>query len=121
MLGDDARQRHGQVVAKREIGLARCFVLAAPSILKISLVALVAVLAGQRLDVLERRRLERLEAIAPIHVVDDANHVVTPADVVGKKVAHAARGARLLWHKVSNARLKQGYEMTGTLTDIRTL
>ncbi len=68
MLGDDARERHGEVVAQRQVGLARRLVLAAAQHLEDQLVAFFAVLAGQRLDVLERRRLERLEAVAPVDV-----------------------------------------------------
>ena len=68
MFGDDARERHGQVVAKREIGFARRLVLAAAQHFENELVAFFAVLAGQRLDVLERRRLERLEPVSPVDV-----------------------------------------------------
>ena len=56
VLGDDARERHRQVVAQREVGLARS-ASCSPRfrILKISLVAFLAVLADQRLDVLDGR------------------------------------------------------------------
>jgi hypothetical protein len=52
-MRDDARQRHGQVVAQREIGLPRRLVLAALQDLEDELIALVAVLAEQRLEVLD--------------------------------------------------------------------
>src|SRR5262249_57874434 len=55
------------------------------------LVAFGAVVAEQRLDVLERRRLERLEAVVLVDLADDVDHVLPPADVVRKKVAGPAR------------------------------
>ena len=58
-------------------------------------VALLAVLPHQRLDVLDGGRLERLEAVAPVHVGDHADHVLAPPDVLGEEVAHAARGLGL--------------------------
>jgi hypothetical protein len=70
----DARQRHGEVVAQRQIGLPARLVLAALEDLEDELIALVAVLAQQRLEVLDRRRLERLEAVA---LVDPATTPIT--------------------------------------------
>ena len=64
--------------------------LAALQDLEDELVALVAVLAEERLDVLEGRRLQRLEAVAFVDVANDADHVLAPADVVGEKIARAA-------------------------------
>ena len=61
-----------------------------------SLLPFLAVLARQRLDVLERRRLERLEAVAPIHVLDDADDVIATPDVFRKEIPHAAGRASLL-------------------------
>src|SRR6185503_11448246 len=87
ILRDDARQRHGQVVAQREIGLAAGLVLAAPEDLENQLVAFLAVLARQRLDVLERRRLERLEAVALVDPAHHADDVFPAPDVVGEEVA----------------------------------
>jgi len=78
----------------REIGFAGVLVLAALQDLENELVALVAVLSQQRLDVLERRRLERLEAVALVHLSHDADDVLAPADFVGKKIACAARRLR---------------------------
>ena len=69
--------------------------LAALQDLENELVALLAVLAEQRLDVLERRRLERLEPVALVDAADDADDVLAPADVVGKKVAGARAGVSL--------------------------
>ena len=67
VLGHDTRERHRQVVAQREIGLAAGLVLAALENLEDELVAFLAVLAEQCLDVLGGRRLERLE---PVAIVD---------------------------------------------------
>ena len=71
-------------------------VLAAAQHLEYELRALVAVLPRQGLDVLEGRRLERLEPVVPVHVRHDADDVVAAPDIVGEKIAHATRGARLL-------------------------
>ncbi len=87
VLRDDAGERNGQVVAQRQIRFAALLVLAAAQDLENQLVAFLAVLAEQRLDVLERRRLERLEPIAFVHTADDPDDVLAPADVVGKKIA----------------------------------
>ena len=92
ILRDDARERHGQVVAQREIGLAARLVLAALENLENELVAFFAVLAEQRLDVLERGRLERLEPVALVHLANDADHVLAATDVVGQEVARPAGG-----------------------------
>src|SRR5207247_6837885 len=54
VLRHDARERHGQVVAQREVRVAGVLVLAALQDLENQLVAFLAVLAEQRLDVLER-------------------------------------------------------------------
>ena len=75
ILRDDARQRHGQVVAQRQIGLARLPLLAALEDLEDEPVALFAVLAEQRLDVLDGRRLERLEPVPLVDVRDDVEDV----------------------------------------------
>jgi hypothetical protein len=89
---DDARERHREVVAQGKIGLARRLVLAAPQHLENELVAFFAVLAGQRLDVLERRRLERLEAVAAVDVLDDSDDVFAAAHVLRQEIAHPSRG-----------------------------
>src|SRR6185295_10035649 len=52
VLRDDARERHGQVVAEREVGLPGCLVLAALEDLEYELVAFLAVFAEECLDVL---------------------------------------------------------------------
>src|SRR5258705_356182 len=54
------------------------------------LVAFVAVLAEQRLDVLERGRFERLESVALVHFADHTNDVLPPPHVVGEKVSGAS-------------------------------
>src|SRR5262249_52055131 len=76
VLCNDARERDGEVVAQREVGLAGVLVLAALENFENELVAFFAVLAEQRLDVLECRRLEGLEAVALVDVADDADHVL---------------------------------------------
>ena len=91
VLRDHARERDGQVVAERKIGLAGSFVLAAAQDLENELVALLSVLPRERLDVLERWRLERLEAVPLVHAADDVDDVLAAADVAGKEVACAAR------------------------------
>ncbi len=96
MLRHHARERDGQVVAQREVGLAGRFVLAAAQHLVYELVALFAVLARQRLDVLERGCLERLESVALVHAPDDVDDVLAPADVFGQEIAHPASGLRML-------------------------
>src|SRR5262249_48319134 len=90
ILRDRTGQRHGEVVAQGEVRFAGVLVLAALQDLENQLVAFFAVLAEQRLDVLERRRLERLEAVALVDVADNVDHVLPPADVVRKKVAGPA-------------------------------
>ena len=92
VLGHHARERHGQVVAQRQVGLARGGVLAALEDLEDELIALVAVLAEQRLDVLDSRRLERLEAVALVDALDDVDDEGAAAEVGRQEVAHPARG-----------------------------
>ena len=65
ILGDNACERHRQIVTKRKIGFPGRFMLAAAEHLENQLVAFFAVLPRERLDVLQRRRLERLEAVPP--------------------------------------------------------
>ena len=91
MLGDDARERDRQVVPQGEIRPAARLVLAALEDLEDELVALFPVLAQERLEVLHRRRLERLVPVPLVHRGDDANDVLATAHLVGQKVAHAAR------------------------------
>src|SRR5437016_7441482 len=55
ILCDHSRQGNGEVVAKREICTARRLVLASLQNLENQLVAFIAVLPEQRLDILERR------------------------------------------------------------------
>ena len=100
VLRDDARERHRQVVAQGQVRFARRLVLSAPQHFENELRAFLAILPRQRLDVLERRRLERLEPVSPVNGLDDADDVVAASYILGEKVTHAARGARVLWHKV---------------------
>jgi hypothetical protein len=55
------------------------------------LIAFFAVLPHQRLEVLNRRGFERFEAVALVDLLDDADDVLPPSDVLGQEVAHAAR------------------------------
>ena len=92
MLGHHPRQRHRQVVAQRQIGLAGRLVLAAAKHLENQLVAFFAVLAGEGLDVLERRRFERLKSIAPVGLLDHGDDVFAATDVLREEIAHPTRG-----------------------------
>ena len=56
------------------------------------LVALLAVFAEERLDVLERRRLERLEPVLLVHTPHDADDMLAPADIVRQKIARSPGG-----------------------------
>jgi hypothetical protein len=66
VVRDDTGQRHGEVVAQSEVGLAGGLPFSAFQNLVNELVAFVAVLAEQGLDIFDRRRLERLEAVARV-------------------------------------------------------
>jgi hypothetical protein len=72
-------------------------VLAPAQDLENELVALLAVLPEQRLDVFEGRGFERLESVPLVHVADDADDVFTPSDFVRKKIAGSARWFRRHW------------------------
>jgi hypothetical protein len=91
VFGHDARQRHGQIVAQREVCLACLLVLAPLEDFEDELIALFAVLPQQRLDVLDRRGLQRLKPVALVHPLDDADDILAPANIRGEKVAHPAR------------------------------
>jgi hypothetical protein len=67
-------------------------VLAALQDLEDELIALFAILPHQRLEVLDRRGLERFEAVALVHPPDHADDVLATPDVFREVVAHAARG-----------------------------
>ena len=82
ILRDDPCQRHRQIVAKREVRLAARLVLAALQNLENELVAFIAVLADERLDILERRRFQRLEPIAFVDADHHAHHVFPASNVV---------------------------------------
>ena len=66
-------------------------VLAALQDLENELVALFAVLAEKRLDILERGSLERLETISLVHVSNDTDDVFPPAYLIREIVARATR------------------------------
>ncbi len=92
VLRDDARERDRQIVPKRKIRFAGVLVLAALEDLEDQLVAFLAVLPQQRLNVLEGGRLERFEPVLLVHVADDTNHVFATAYLVWKEIACSARG-----------------------------
>ena len=112
ILRHHPRQRHRQIVSQRQVGLAGPFVLASLEDLENQLVAFVAVLPEQRLDVLERRRLERLEAVPLVHLPDNPDDVLTSSDVVGQEIARPARwlctAHPLLSHVVEPVRRRSG-------------
>jgi hypothetical protein len=97
VLGDDARERDRQIVPQREIRLAARLVLPAAQDLEDEPVAFFAVLAEQRLDVLEGRRFERLEALALVDLAHDAHHVLAAADLVRQKIARVPRRSDAAW------------------------
>ena len=55
------------------------------------LIAFFTILAHQRLDVFNGGSFQRLETIALVDLLDDADNVFAFAHVGGQKVAHAAR------------------------------
>src|SRR5690606_13938875 len=71
------------------------------------LVALVAVLAGQGLQPLERRRLQRLEAVPLEHLANLLEDPVTGAQRTGEKVAGARRRYELLSRHENSPDLRQ--------------
>ncbi len=91
ILRDHAREGHRQVVAERQISLTAPAFFTALEDAENQAVALLAVLPHQRVDVLGRWRFERFEPVTLVHAGDDAHHVLAPADVVGKKIAHPTR------------------------------
>src|SRR5215471_446931 len=91
VLRDDAGERYGEVIAKSEVGLAACLMLATTEDLEDQLVAFFTVLSEESLNVLERGRLERLEAITLVHVAHNRGDMLTPSNLVRKEVACAAR------------------------------
>ena len=98
ILGDHSRERHGEVVAQRQVCLAGFGALAALENLEDQAIAFFTVLALQRLEILDRRRLERLEAVLLIHVGDHADHVLPAPHVFRQEVAHSACWACIYRH-----------------------
>ena len=95
ILGDDARQRHCQIVAQSEVGLAGLLVLAALEDFEDELIAFFTVLAHQGLDVFDGGSFQRLETVALVHFFDYADDILTLTHIGGQKVTHAARGLGL--------------------------
>ena len=92
ILRHHARERNGEVVAQTKICLAGAALFPALENLEDEPIAFVAVLAEQRVEVLERRGLERLEPVARVDALDRVDHVRPPPHIVGEEVAHPARG-----------------------------
>ena len=55
-------------------------------------VALLAILAKERLDVLERRGLQRLEPVLFVHTTHGADDILASADIVWEKIARPPWG-----------------------------
>src|SRR5437773_6686714 len=91
ILRDNARERHSEVIAQGQVGLSSRLVLAALENLEYELVAFLAVLAEERLDVLDSRRFERFEAVALVDARDDGDDVLAAPYVLRQEIAHAAR------------------------------
>src|SRR5262245_41650296 len=90
ILRHDTSQRNREIVSQREVGVAARFVLSALQGLEGEPVALLAVRPKQRRDVIERRGLDRIEAVPHVHLPYDPNDIFTTADVVRQEVAGAA-------------------------------
>src|SRR5207249_2884325 len=91
ILRGDAGERDGEVVPERQIRLAARLVLTAAQDLEDELVALLPVLAEERLDVFESRRLERFEAVPLVHTSHKVDDVLAAAYLVREEVARAGR------------------------------
>ncbi|MGC4121722.1 MAG: hypothetical protein QM765_45530 [Myxococcales bacterium] len=100
VLGVDAGERDGQVVAQRGVGQVllqhrlaalehAAQGLAAVQDPEDELVALVAVLAHQRVQALHRRRLERVEAVLAVDAADHVEDELAAAHVARQEVARA--------------------------------
>src|SRR5207248_11396690 len=74
------------------------FVLAAPKDLEDQLVALVAVLAHEHVQPLERGRGERLEAVPCEHRPDQGERPLAGLVLAGEEVTGPRRGIELRWH-----------------------
>ena len=98
VLGNHPRQRHGEIVPQRQIRLPGRLVLAALENLENEPVALLAVLAHQRLEVLDRGSFQRLEPVSLVDILDLADDVLAPAHVFRQEVAHPARRLSS-WHR----------------------
>jgi hypothetical protein len=95
VVRDHTRQRHCQVVTEREVGrVSQRDVLqrvATLQDLENELIALFAVLPHEGFEILDGRRLERLEAVALVDTLDDPDDVFAAPHVFREEVAHAAR------------------------------
>ena len=77
-------------------GIGTWFVLTAPKDLEDQFVALVPVLAGEHVQPLKRRGLERLEAVAGEHGADGRESAFAPLELGGEEIAGPGRGVELL-------------------------
>jgi hypothetical protein len=89
VLRDEARERHGEVEAQRDAAAA---VVLEPVQL---LVGLRSALAGQDLLVLERRRVDREEAVGAVHAPRRVHERLARDHLLGKVVPEAFQRARL--------------------------
>src|SRR6266496_294347 len=91
ILGDDTSQRHGQIVAQRQIRFAGLFVFAALENFEDELIAFLAIFSPERLDVFNSGSFQGLETVAFVDFLNHADDVLAFADLFRKKVAHTAR------------------------------
>lgn len=91
-----AGQGNREVVPQREIRLPARFVFATAEDLEDELVALVAVLAGEHVETLEGRCLERLEAEAGEHRTDGREGALTLLEFGCEEIPGPGRGIELL-------------------------
>src|SRR6185369_155657 len=83
ILSHDAGEGNRQIVPQREIRFARSLVNATLKYLEDELTPFFAILTRQRFDILNGRRLERLKAVAAVHVLDHTDNVIAFANVLG--------------------------------------
>ena len=85
---DDARQRHGQVVAQPDLATAGVLEV-------VHQLFVFARLAGEDVEILQRRRIERLEAVALEDVAEDADDPLAQDHLLRQVVAEPLEDACL--------------------------
>src|SRR5260221_533573 len=110
-----AHGRHGQVIAQRQVALARCRLVAALEDLEDQLLAFVAVFARQGLEPLERRRVQRQETMALEHGLRRLQDVPAEQQLLGQEVAGAG-GRREVYFRHEASPLGRGLRPVG-ITD----